>query len=301
MDFEARENRMIRRTYPEYPAYPEHLCLTRRLAIVCLAPLISVLIGSAARAQICDDNAAIAVGNVVGTPGQQVTVELRGKSLCEVTGLGMAIGHDSSRVQFLSAEPSPFVTGYAGGSLVFLAEEHNDKGFMSMFWVFDLGFGETIPPRSIPANTVLTLLTYSILPNATGQVNLVNESRTYGSPRIENIFTTDTTQILPSLSGGTITVGSSTPSRFRRSDANGDGNQDLADAIFVLSFLFGGAQPPACTKAADVNDSGTVDLSDPVFMLNFYFSGGRAPAAPFRQCGLDPTPDGLGCAFFPSC
>ena len=259
------------------------------------------LSASVARAQICDDNAVIAVSNVVGAPGQTVTVEVRGSSLCEVTGLGMAVGHDPARVRFKSAEASPFVKAYARDSLFFLAEGHNADGFMSMFWAFDIGFGEAIPPRSIPANTVLTLLSYTILPNATGQVILRNEDQVYGRPRIENIYTTDTMQISPSLISGSITVGSTTVSMFRRSDANGDGNQDLADAIFVLSFLFGGTQPPACMKAADVNDSGTVDLSDPIFMLNFFFSGGRAPSAPFRVCGLDPTPDSLGCAFSPSC
>ena len=54
-------------------------------------------------------------------------------------------------------------------------------------------------------------------------------------------------------------------------------------------------------KAADANDTGRVDLSDAVFILNYLFVGGAVPPAPFRQCGLDPTPDELGCAVYPSC
>ena len=187
---------------------PDHRWPTRRRQIACLASLIPLLFCGVSHAQICDDNAAIIVGNAVGLPGQEVTVELRGKSLCEVIGLGMAIGHDPSRVQFVSAEPAPFLTSHAGDGLIFLAAEHNDKGFMSMFWAFDLGFGADIPPRSIPANTVLTILKYLILPDASGQITLRNESWVYGFPRIKNVFGSETAEIEAALFSGSITVGS---------------------------------------------------------------------------------------------
>ena len=280
---------------------PVHRRLTRQGQIACLASLILFLFCGVSRAQFCDDNAAIIVGNAVGLPGQEVTVELRGNSLCEVTGLGMAIGHDASRVQFVSAEPSRFLTSYSGDALVFLAAEHNQEGFMSLIWAFDLGFGQGLPPRTIPANTVFASLKYLILPNASGQITLRNESWAYGFPRIKNVYAGETNEIEPALSNGSITVGSSTPLKFRRIDANADGKQDLADAIFVLGFLFVGGQPPTCLKAADANDTGRVDLSDAVFILNFLFAGSAVPPAPYQQCGFDPTPDGLSCAFYPSC
>lgn len=265
------------------------------------ALIFSLLTCSLARAQDCDANASITVGDTVGDPGEVVEVELRGRSVCEVIGLGMAIGHDQSRVRFLSAEPAPFLTVYAGNSLFFLAEGHDDRGFMSMFWTFDLGFGATIPPRSIPANTVLTKLEYSILPGATGTVILRNEDLAYGFPRIPNNYLTEDRPISPRLFSGSITVGLS-GTEFRRGDVNADGDQDLADAIFILSYLFvGGTRRPPCTKAADANDSGIVDLSDALHLLNYFFSGGVAPAFPFARCGPDPTPDALSCASFPSC
>jgi hypothetical protein len=82
---------------------------------------------------------------------------------------------------------------------------------------------------------------------------------------------------------------------FVRAEANGDAKLDISDPVRVLSWLFSGQAEPVCRKAADVNDDGSVDLSDAVFALTFLFSGGRPPVAPFPQCGVDPTADGLSC------
>ncbi len=90
--------------------------------------------------------------------------------------------------------------------------------------------------------------------------------------------------------------------RFTRGDANADGDYNVADAVFALSYLFvRGSEPPPCKKAADANDTGTVDLTDAVYLLSFLFSGGAEPAAPFAACGPDPTLDGLTCESFSPC
>ncbi len=69
----------------------------------------------------------------------------------------------------------------------------------------------------------------------------------------------------------------------------------------VLSLLFGGGDAPPCAKSADIDDSGSVDVTDPVYLLNFLFAGGPSPAAPFSECGLDPTPDDVTCESFEGC
>lgn len=71
-----------------------------------------------------------------------------------------------------------------------------------------------------------------------------------------------------------------------------DGLTDLSDAVTILMHLFLGGQGPSCLDAADANDDGKLDISDPVAILSFLFLGG-APLSP--ACGLDPTPDDLGC------
>jgi hypothetical protein len=93
--------------------------------------------------------------------------------------------------------------------------------------------------------------------------------------------------------------------QFTRGDANADGETDLSDAVFVLSYLFNGGPAPDCLDAADSNDSGDAapDLSDPIYLLSFLFLGGPEPPAPFDECGSDPTVDGdyLSCDAFTPC
>jgi hypothetical protein len=88
---------------------------------------------------------------------------------------------------------------------------------------------------------------------------------------------------------------------FRRGDANADGRLDIADAVFVLAYLFTGGDTPGCSKAADADDSGDLDVTDPVYLLGFLFLGGPAPASPFPGCGPDPRPDELTCESFAPC
>jgi hypothetical protein len=48
--------------------------------------------------------------------------------------------------------------------------------------------------------------------------------------------------------------------------------------------------------AADADDNDSLDLTDAIYILSFLFQGGKEPAAPgAAACGLDPTPDALGC------
>ena len=71
-------------------------------------------------------------------------------------------------------------------------------------------------------------------------------------------------------------------------------------AIDNLDYLFGGGLS-LCLDARDTNDDGAVDIADPVFLLSHLFSGGPEPSAPFAACGLDPTPDALGCMIYTAC
>ncbi len=86
------------------------------------------------------------------------------------------------------------------------------------------------------------------------------------------------------------------PRQFVRGDLDGTGRLEISDAVAVLDFLFQGASTPVCLDAADANDDGRVELTDAIAILSFLFVQGDAPPAPFGRCGVDPTPDRLGCA-----
>jgi len=63
---------------------------------------------------------------------------------------------------------------------------------------------------------------------------------------------------------------------FRRGDANGDGNFEIADGVRILGWLFLGGAEPSCLDSADVNDDGAVDVSDALRILGYLFLGGRS-------------------------
>jgi hypothetical protein len=83
---------------------------------------------------------------------------------------------------------------------------------------------------------------------------------------------------------------------FRRGAVDQGQEVDVSDPVALLFYLFAGGPDPECLKAADANDDGAAGLADAVFLLNFLFLGGPEPPPPFADCGLDPTPDLLGCA-----
>ncbi len=94
---------------------------------------------------------------------------------------------------------------------------------------------------------------------------------------------------------------------FKRGDANADGTMNIADAVCILGYLFGGAEgacldaAAACRDAADSNDDGLVNVADAVYILQYIFLNAGPPPDPFETCGDDPTDDGLECVSHPPC
>lgn len=95
---------------------------------------------------------------------------------------------------------------------------------------------------------------------------------------------------------GTVSLASAPMApEFRRGDVNGDGGLDLGDPVRTLSILFAGGVS-LCQDAEDANDDGSVNVADAVYLLSALFvPGSPLPPAPGTSCGVDPTPDALGC------
>ncbi len=92
---------------------------------------------------------------------------------------------------------------------------------------------------------------------------------------------------------------------FIRGDVDENGTYTLGDGLFFLNYFFSGEPVPSCIEACDVDDGGTLTLGDGLYFLNYFFTGtpvipppsGTAPGG----CGIDPTPDDLGCAEHTAC
>ena len=171
-----------------------------------------------------------------------------------------------------------------------------------------------VPPPTITSITPqLGLGDVEVTITGTNFTTLADTSILFGGTAVSPVTQVTATQIvcqLPSCespsgwieitvttTGGTVTLtdGYQCAITFRRGDGNCDDTVNLADAIFLLDYLFVDAEA-LCLKALDSNDDGTPDLSDAVYVIRHLFGGAAAPPAPFPNLGLDPTEDTLDCA-----
>jgi len=95
---------------------------------------------------------------------------------------------------------------------------------------------------------------------------------------------------------------------FVRGDCNDDGGTNIADAIFLLGYLFPGAGAPNvldCRDAADASDDEAIDIGDAISILGALFGSPAVPLpppGPAGDCGQDPSGSILlDCARYGSC
>lgn len=91
-----------------------------------------------------------------------------------------------------------------------------------------------------------------------------------------------------------------------RGDCNADASTNIADAIFLLGYLFpgaGGSPAIACEDACDGNDDESMDIADAIATLAALFGSPTVPLPAPAACGPDPDGAGgaLGCVSFPPC
>jgi hypothetical protein len=67
---------------------------------------------------------------------------------------------------------------------------------------------------------------------------------------------------------------------YEAGDANGDALANVADAVFLINFVFKGGQAPEPLEAGDANCDGQTNVGDAVYLINFVFRGGPEPCCP---------------------
>jgi hypothetical protein len=60
-------------------------------------------------------------------------------------------------------------------------------------------------------------------------------------------------------------------------DANGDGEVNVADAVYLINYVFKSGPPPDPECSGDANGDGDVNVGDAVYIINYVFKGGDAP------------------------
>jgi hypothetical protein len=98
-------------------------------------------------------------------------------------------------------------------------------------------------------------------------------------------------------------AGDSSPTgdKFTRGDSNDDGRINVADAVFILVYIFRSGTAPGCLDTADTNDDGALNIADAVSILDHLFLNRQPLPAPYPGCGNDPTGDKYTECTFQNC
>ena len=67
---------------------------------------------------------------------------------------------------------------------------------------------------------------------------------------------------------------------YRCGDADGVQAINVADAVYLVNYVFKGGSAPEPIEAGDANCDGTVNLADAVYLVNYVFKGGPEPCCP---------------------
>ncbi|MCK4657777.1 MAG: hypothetical protein KAT85_12115, partial [candidate division Zixibacteria bacterium] len=60
-------------------------------------------------------------------------------------------------------------------------------------------------------------------------------------------------------------------------DADGSGDVDIDDVVFLLNYVFGDGPAPNPLESGDVDCSEDIDIDDVVYLISYIFSGGPEP------------------------
>lgn len=60
-------------------------------------------------------------------------------------------------------------------------------------------------------------------------------------------------------------------------EASGDSAVNVADAVFLINYIFKGGPPPDPLCVGDVDGDDAVNIADAVYLINYIFKGGPAP------------------------
>jgi hypothetical protein len=71
-----------------------------------------------------------------------------------------------------------------------------------------------------------------------------------------------------------------TVSSYMCGDANGDETVDVADAVYLINYVFKSGPAPDPEASGDSNADGAVDVADAVYTINYVFKSGPPPLCP---------------------
>ncbi len=222
------------------------------------------------------------------------------ENMGDITGWSYGICHDAGVMTPFAIELAEDTASvYPDYAILQLPENivgSGEKNGVVVGIILDDHMQNTIPPQNNWRDVEISYLVDC--PDCSGEEGTfetqVAPCETLGDPPTENVMIVGIASVSAyRVAGGTVTVDPSQGVMFIRADTNDDKTVNLADAVKILDYLFGGGEPPVVLDAADSNDDGQVNIADVVFILDYLFGQGDPPAPPYPDPGVDPTPDTL--------
>lgn len=134
---------------------------------------------------------------------------------------------------------------------------------------------QKIAIRLIPAQTTAS----SILEPGTHHLIDINFIATTGGTATINATTLSsyTTRVVSRFAAYDIGFAPLTVSAGLRGDANGDSFVNVADAVYLINYVFNAGPPPVSNYGGDANADGIPNVGDAVYLINYVFNGGPPP------------------------
>lgn len=215
-----------------------------------------------------------------------------------VTGFTIPVRHDPLYLSGMGAVPGPDLVALGGGTgpETFLVDVTPDGIVVSATIAPGTPWMATIPQEAVTLlyETVPSSLAFNFFGVTTGLAVDASVTTPVTAPLV-----TATVALPLGLTAAEGSIHLVPRQSFRRGDANDDGTVDIADVLAALNYLFTGGSL-SCLAASDANGDAMLDIGDTISLLNYLFTSGAPPAAPFPDCGFDPTTS-LGCSFHGAC
>lgn len=211
-----------------------------------------------------------------------------------VSGVAMALGHDSDQITAVGAEPATDLVELNGG-------------IEPEFWSVNLLPGGIVITAEFSTGTMLEFpetptqvaaIAYESVPSSwqaefEGGTVQLDWDNSLGA---DNQVQTELGLSSPGLFPGSIDLAPEFR-RFIRGDCNGDTAINVGDVIHVLEAVFD-IDPVPCREACKTNADGTLDLADAIYLAGYLFAAGPPPVFPFPNCN---GVAGQDCQFAAAC
>lgn len=232
--------------------------------------------------------------NPAGLTLQQADVDIlltHSDASLDVGAFSFGVTHDANKLELLDIDIDGTVTEDVNGGFGpdFLVTNTDPAGGTGGTIAVVVSLAPPFDTIDQGSDQVIAHFVYQGAPGANpGDTVQIQFTDALGSPPVDLVISVEGATFTPILVSGTVTVSEQdvVVHAFERGDTNNDGNLALADALFLLAFLFTDGDAPDCEETANFNANSTLELADALFFLAWLFLDGAPPPPPFPACEI---------------